>query len=262
MPTALIVEDEPEANRLLSLLVQLRGYQTASAYTGSEALELARQHHPDLMFLDLMLPDMNGYEVCDRLKRQRETNPIPIIIVTARVAPESRVDSVRAGANDYIAKPYTPDQIFQALAMADCWRLARDQHPTEGQIAIHSLREVEPYEQIAQLRSLLLARSALDEEAIGQLSRALMELTQNVLEWGRKQRDSALAEIRYRIDADRLTLTVFDRAGWSSSSDLPHERALGLLVGGGRFDAIHYDESGTQVELMRWLPRPSSSSRA
>ena len=68
MPTALIVEDEPEANKLLSMLVQLRGYRTDSAFTGGEALEKVDREPPDIVFLDLMLPDINGYEVCQALK--------------------------------------------------------------------------------------------------------------------------------------------------------------------------------------------------
>ncbi len=67
MPKALIVEDEPEANELLAMLVQLRGYQTDSAFTGGEALIKAEQARPDIVFLDLMLPDLNGYDVCRAL---------------------------------------------------------------------------------------------------------------------------------------------------------------------------------------------------
>ena len=77
MPTALIVEDEPEANHLLAMLVQLRGYRTDSAYTGGEALEKVRSQPPDIVFLDLMLPDINGYEVCKSIKARRTTSLHP-----------------------------------------------------------------------------------------------------------------------------------------------------------------------------------------
>src|ERR1700677_4494190 len=115
MPTALIVEDEPQANKLLSMLVQLRGYSTESAFTGSEALEKVRNRVPDVVFLDLMLPDLDGYEVCRALKSSGTTSQVPIVIVTARVAAENRIESFHAGADDYVPKPYTPDQIFDAL---------------------------------------------------------------------------------------------------------------------------------------------------
>src|SRR4051812_44004676 len=102
MPSALIVEDEPEANKLLSMLVQLRGYETESAFTGGEALELADRQRPDIVFLDLMLPDANGYDVLRALKGNRKTNPIPVVMVTARIAAENREMSYRVGASDYV----------------------------------------------------------------------------------------------------------------------------------------------------------------
>ena len=115
MPTALIVEDEPEANKLLAMLLQLRGYRTESAYRGAEALEKIRDHAPDVVFLDLMLPDMDGYEVCRSLKTPGGVSVVPVVIVTARLTAENRIESFEAGADDYIPKPYTPDQIFEAL---------------------------------------------------------------------------------------------------------------------------------------------------
>ncbi|HEY2158416.1 MAG TPA: response regulator [Isosphaeraceae bacterium] len=96
MPTALIVEDEPAANQLLSMLVQLRGYATDSAFSGGEAIEKADGGHPDLVFLDLMLPDINGYEVCEAIKGRRSTTDIPVVMVTARVAGENRIQGFRA----------------------------------------------------------------------------------------------------------------------------------------------------------------------
>src|SRR5262245_13126556 len=111
MPTALIVEDEPEANKLLAMLVKLRGFQTVSAFTGNEAIEKAGECDPDVVFLDLMLPDINGYEVCRVLKSRQPTSAIPVVIVTARVAADNRLESFSNGADDYIPKPYTPDQI-------------------------------------------------------------------------------------------------------------------------------------------------------
>ena len=121
MPTALIVEDEPEANKLLGMLLRLRGYQTESAFNGRQALELVEKSPPDIIFLDLMLPDLNGYEVCKILKSSKGTSLIPLVIVTARIAAENRIESFCLGADDYIAKPYTPDQIFQALEQAVRW---------------------------------------------------------------------------------------------------------------------------------------------
>ena len=132
MPTALIVEDEPAANGLLAMIVKLRGYQTESAFTGGEALKKADDHRPDLVFLDLMLPDINGYEVCKSLRDRRATGDVPVVMVTARLAAENRVQGFRAGAVEYIPKPYTPDQIFAAMTRADSWRGRIDRLGDEG----------------------------------------------------------------------------------------------------------------------------------
>src|SRR5262245_9635702 len=122
MPNALIVEDEPQANQLLSRLVQLRGYQTESAFSGGEALDRAADRRPDVVFLDLMLPDTDGYAVCRALKARPETSTVPVVMVTARLADESRAQSYQAGAQEFVPKPYLPNQIFDALAAADAWR--------------------------------------------------------------------------------------------------------------------------------------------
>ena len=122
MPTALIVEDEPEANKLLSMLVRLRGYRTLSAFTGQEALAMVQGERPDVVFLDLMLPDINGFEVCQAIKSSPHSQTVPVVMVTARLAEENRAKSLQFGADEFIPKPYTPNQIFQALATADAMR--------------------------------------------------------------------------------------------------------------------------------------------
>ena len=126
MPTALIVEDEPEANRLLARIVQLRGYRTRSAFNGVEAITAIEDEAFDVVFLDLMLPDANGYEICRRIKDRPETRSTPVVIVTARLADENRAQSAQVGADGFIPKPYTPGQIFEALASADAARKAKD----------------------------------------------------------------------------------------------------------------------------------------
>jgi DNA-binding response OmpR family regulator len=122
MPTALIIEDEVEANKLLAMLVQLQGYRTDSAFDGAEALAKVRSHVPDVIFLDLMLPDLDGYDVCRSLKSAGTTSQIPVIIVTARLAAKNRIESFRAGADDFVPKPYTPDEIYQALDQSLSWK--------------------------------------------------------------------------------------------------------------------------------------------
>src|SRR5262249_26344966 len=133
MPTALIVEDEPEANKLLAMLVQLRGYQTESALDGASAMDHLRRQMPDVIFLDLMLPDGDGYDICRSLKSSRNTSQVPVIIVTARITDENRIESFRAGADDFIPKPYMPEQIFEALDEARAWTAQLESSRIDGE---------------------------------------------------------------------------------------------------------------------------------
>lgn len=118
MPTALIVDDEPQAAQLLARVVALRGYETRIAPDAATARRLIGEQRPDLVLLDLMLPDESGVEVCRRLKTDPESRHIPVIIVTARRLEQCRDDCLQAGASLIVTKPYTPDQIFRALEQA------------------------------------------------------------------------------------------------------------------------------------------------
>ena len=81
--------------------------------------------NPDLILLDLMLPDIDGFEFCDRLKRARETNLIPIVMVTALQDAHHRATGVRVGANGYLTKPFTPAQLYETIDTAFAWH---DEH--------------------------------------------------------------------------------------------------------------------------------------
>ena len=252
MPTALIVEDEPAANQLLSMLVQLRGYQTDSAFSGGEAIRKADDRHPDLVFLDLMLPDITGYEVCQALKERRATSDIPVVMVTARLAEENRVQGFRAGASDYIPKPYTPDQIFSALSHADAWRSRIDDLAASGSLPLDARDDVAHLRHASDLRGLLLARTGLDEEAIRRLGGSLAEILQRGVDWGRSHDRGHVATVEFGFEPDRFALTLRDESGWLRSDD-PRQDGLAALLEQSGFDAVEFRE-GRDLHLVRDLP--------
>ena len=170
MPTALIVEDEPEANKLLGMLLRLRGYRIESAFTGKEALQLVAKGQPDMIFLDLMLPDLNGYEICKILKSSRSTSLIPLAIITARIADENRIESFCIGADDYIAKPYTPDRIFQAVEQASLWSALSRSAQIQESVCFDHKDDGEILRRMGQFRSLVFGRTTLGLEAVAQIS--------------------------------------------------------------------------------------------
>jgi CheY-like chemotaxis protein len=235
MPTALIVEDEPAANDLLSALVQLRGYRTDSAFTGTEALEKIGLRPPDVVFLDLMLPDIHGFEVCRSLKAGGSTRYASVVVVTARVAVENRIQSFRAGADDYIAKPYTPDQIFQALADAEDWRRAVEHPEAEGIVPLDLDDADESLRQLARLRGLVLARTPPEGDVVVRLGAFLIELWKSVDAWGRGHDTTGVARLAYRLDARGVSLEVLDGHGWLAADPMSREPGLRAAIEAARF---------------------------
>ena len=252
MPTALIVEDEPEANRLLAMLVQLRGYATESAFTGTEALEKVLSQPPDIVFLDLMLPDINGYEVCRSLKTQKATSLIPVIMVTARLAAENRIESFGVGADDYVAKPYTPDQIFSAMASASAWP-GRAVGPTiEGLIPLDPGGEDEAQRLFARLRNVLLARTSLDHDAIGRIAAALKEILQDCVGWARRTHRPPDASLGFVIHRDQLAITLRDSSGWLAQGPRDPLERWPASFSAARFDQVLIEEPGRRMTFLKW----------
>lgn len=251
MPTALIVEDEAQANKLLSMLVQLRGYTTESALSGTEALEKVRDRVPDVVFLDLMLPDLDGYEVCRALKSSGTTNQVPIVIVTVRLAAENRIESFHAGADDYVPKPYTPDQIFEALAQANARKHEGATPWIEGQVVLDARDDGETLRRLARLRGSLLASGGLDRDAIDRISTAVRAIWSSVDGWARCSGLDRVATLAYALSPDELVLTVHDEAGWFSSVGNLTEGPLSTILSDARFDQIEIDHGAPCLRLVK-----------
>lgn len=113
MPNArlLIVEDESDISNLLKMYFSNLGYEVDTAFKGAEALEKTRQIMPDLIILDIMLPDIDGYEVCQRLRAMGRTSQIPIIFLTQKDERSDRLQGLELGADDYVTKPFDFDEL-------------------------------------------------------------------------------------------------------------------------------------------------------
>jgi two-component system alkaline phosphatase synthesis response regulator PhoP len=107
----LVVDDEPDIVELVSFNLKAEGFEVFSAASGPEALNLARAVLPDLIVLDLMLPDLDGVAVCEILHRLPSTAPIPIIMLTAWSSELARSIGLENGAKDYLTKPFSPREL-------------------------------------------------------------------------------------------------------------------------------------------------------
>ena len=110
--TIAVIEDEPDILEVIEYNLAREGYAVRCARDGRHGLDLVQQCHPDLLLLDLMLPGLDGAEVCRRLKAESRTRNIPIIMVTARGEESDVVAGLRLGADDYVAKPFSPRELI------------------------------------------------------------------------------------------------------------------------------------------------------
>jgi len=109
MDTVLVVDDEPHIVELASLYLSNDGFTVLSAHDGLEALRMIEERRPDLVVLDIMLPKMDGWDVCRRLRQ--EGNNVPIIMLTARGEDVDRIVGLELGADDYVVKPFNPREL-------------------------------------------------------------------------------------------------------------------------------------------------------
>jgi two-component system phosphate regulon response regulator PhoB len=108
----LVVDDEPDVLELVVYHLEKEAYRVDVADTGDKALKMARENLPSLLVLDLMLPGINGLEICRLLKRDPKTRDIPILMLTARAAEEDRIKGLELGAHDYVTKPFSPRELL------------------------------------------------------------------------------------------------------------------------------------------------------
>ena len=111
----LLVDDEPDILETVSFMLQSRNYQVSTASGGQESLEKVKSEQPDLILLDIMMPDIDGYEVCMKLKSDENTRDIPVIMLTAKGESEAVLKSHSIGADDYVVKPFSLPTLLSKL---------------------------------------------------------------------------------------------------------------------------------------------------
>lgn len=113
--TILIVEDEKDIVKMLNYNLSKEGFKTLSVRNGEDAIDSAKRDHPDLVILDLMLPGMDGLEVCKALKGDSKAASIPIIMLTAKSQESDKVVGLELGADDYVTKPFSPRELIARI---------------------------------------------------------------------------------------------------------------------------------------------------
>ena len=274
--TVLIVDDERDTNDILASLVQARGFQPVQLFAGAEVLAAVREHAPALILLDLMLPDSDGFALCDQLKRNRETNLLPIIMVTALNDAHHRTAGVRVGANGYLTKPFTPAQLYEIMDRALAWRTQHEERGTTGEINFDVRSESQHLQQVNDMLADLFAHTPLTERQVKDLKQAVMEMGGNAIEWGHNKNTELVLRITYRIDPKAVTLIIQDQGPGFNPRMIPHaasdedpighldvrnelgirEGGFGIMLARGLVDEFRYNDKGNEVTLIkRFEPR-------
>jgi DNA-binding response OmpR family regulator len=133
-----VVEDDPDISELVARYLEKAGYMSTRVSSGRDALDAVRSKKPDLIVLDVMLPHVDGLEVCRMLRANEQTAAIPIIMLTARVDESERIVGLEMGADDYLAKPFSPNELV-ARVRALLRRAQRHEAAPGGRITYGSI---------------------------------------------------------------------------------------------------------------------------
>jgi DNA-binding response OmpR family regulator len=283
MATALIVEDHPEQADMVAKLLRVHRFEPVVANDGTTGLELARKLAPDVVLLDLMLPDISGFEVCKQLRTDRSTMLTPVVMLTALNDVVNRIHGFRVGANAYVTKPYGIEQLLKAIDDARAWRVEMNRSNLHGEIHVELNSEITLLNDLNDFLLNLCQSTPFTNDQVMQLRQAVMEMAQNAIEWGNKHQSDRLVTIRYRVYPERIEIVVRDQGSGFDQGNLPHAAAagdpfthldvrdkLGLRAGGfglmicrGMVDELRYNDVGNEVTLIkRFDPAVGANGRA
>ena len=181
----------------------------ACCYEGKNVVDWVRKNQPSLILLDLMLPDIDGYTICETLKLDRETNLIPVIMVTART---DRKTSARPASR---RQPLSHQAVHrrrlnQAIQDAFNWLDDLKRSGTEGEIRFHLQSDTHYLEELNHLLGSLFLFSGLTQQQVKQLTTAVRELGTNAIEWGHRKQAERIVTVDYRIDPEKITIDIKD----------------------------------------------------
>jgi DNA-binding response OmpR family regulator len=278
---ALIVEDESDTGQLLAEILRRNGFEPTVLAEGKPAIPWTHTHRPDLILLDLMLPDVEGFSVCEDLKLNRETNRIPIIMVTALTQHQDKIRGLQVGANYYLTKPFTVEQLQKAIQEVFAWQQELQRNGTHGEIHFQLQSDTQYLEELNHLLASLFLFSGLAQAQVKQLTMAVRELCVNAIEWGHQKQVERIVTVIYRIDPEKVTIIIRDEGPGFDPTHLPHaataddpvshmmvretlglrEGGFGILLARGLVDDLQYNETGNEVRLVKYFPPAAVASQ-
>jgi DNA-binding response OmpR family regulator len=274
----LIVEDEKDVVRLLRMILTDRGYQCFDVPTGEKVFDFLDNQTVDVILLDIILPGMNGYEVCRRLKTHRQTNMIPVIMLTAKAFHEDVVHGLSVGADKYITKPFEQNNLLTEIEKQVQKKKELRESGILGEIEFHIQSDLKYLEQLNEMTTLLFKYTPLTEKDITDIHFVLLELGKNAIEWGNKNQKELPVHIQYITDREKFTIHIRDHgsgfnfqryldstyclAGEYKIREKEKKRSggLGIMLARVYMDEIQYNEKGNEVTLIKCFTEPAKPS--
>jgi two-component system OmpR family response regulator len=270
---ALIVDDEQELGLILVEHLRNWGFEPTLLLDGKNVVDWVRKNRPAVIILDLMLPDIDGYSICETLKLDRDTNLIPIIMSTALTDQDDKVHGLQVGANTYLTKPFTADALNHAIENALNWLDDLKRNGTQGEIRFHLQSDTHYLEELNHLLGSLFLFSGLTQQQVKQLTTAVRELGTNAIEWGHKKESDRIVTVDYRIDPEKITIDIKDTGSGFNPTNLKHiaypddpishmmvremlgmrEGGFGIMMARGLVDEMSYNEKGNEVRLIKYF---------
>ncbi|ADV63711.1 response regulator receiver protein [Isosphaera pallida ATCC 43644] len=271
----LVVGNAAMAESLARMLSEA-GFEPFVAQPQTDPVDLVHAHHPHVVLLDRewKAGDRDALELCRTLKYQRETNLVPVILITNGDSSDDRLDGVRVGADAYLARPVRPEDLTRALDQATAWRREHERHGLAGEIRFRIRSEFEYLRQLNDMLADLFAHTRLTDKQIKELRQAVHEMGGNAIEWGHRRNADLPLAVTYRIYPDKVTLIVRDQGPGFDRNNLPHaaseddpvahmeyrmahnmrDGGFGIMMARGLVDEFAYNEEGNEVTLVKRFP--------
>ena len=267
----LVVEDEEDVVAVLTRILEAEGYRVDTVADGPGAIARVKADRPDAVILDVMLPGMSGFDVCQELKFHRETNLIPILMMTAMSDVESRRKGLWVGANAYLTKPFEASEMLRTLRRMLDHRRELVEHQVHTRVELCMESDSRMREQLGDLLSELFLFTPLSEQDVHRIRYAVMEMTDNAIEWGNRRRKDLTVSLAYEVTDRFVKFVITDEGTGFNPEDLPHaasegdpvshmsirerlglrDGGFGIMISKGMVDEVQYNQTGNQVTLIK-----------
>jgi DNA-binding response OmpR family regulator len=276
---ALVVENGGDVGPILAKYLRDKALELTILRESHEAAAWVHEHRPEIVFLDVQLSDADAYAICQDLKLDHQTNRVPVVLLTPLGSPPDRVRGIQVGANSYLCKPFSADQVDKAVREVFAWRDQLENHGTQGEIHFRLQSDTRHLEELNQLLSSLFRFSGLSRSQITHLITAVREIGLNAIEWGHRNQVDEILTVIYRIDPEKITIIIRDRGPGFDPANVPHaaraedplshltlrenlglrEGGFGLLVARGLVDELQFNDAGNEARLVKYFPPLSTA---